>query len=274
MNSNTQKIPEVKQKPFVKRGDEDNGGECSNKSSSTDLDVTNQVPRDYGMGVLKEERLPLQGGRKMSKYFWSMSSGKHVLSLEDSQSQEAEEWVMLGKGGEERGNFKRGFRPAGLQVELNQHLHWVWSYLSVWIAFLPGGLWRCASLSRPGTRVCCNPLRLKQMEKSPSGVDGANRSPAKGWSSGCCFLVRMRKLSNLRWIQMSPISCCLMKICPPSIRCKRHAPSPTQWLFKVTSYFPSILSRFVTIGFTIYALVTRPRVEWTWNNASYYTGRS
>lgn len=69
MNSNTQKIPEVKQKPFVKRGDEDNGGECSNKSSSTDLDVTNQVPRYYDMGVLKEERLPLQGGRKMSKYF-------------------------------------------------------------------------------------------------------------------------------------------------------------------------------------------------------------
>lgn len=101
MNSNTQKIPEVKQKPFVKWGEEDNGGECSNKSSSTDLDVTNQVPRYYDMGVLKEERLPLRGGIKMSTYSLSMSSVKHVLSLEDSQSQEAEEWVMLGEEREE-----------------------------------------------------------------------------------------------------------------------------------------------------------------------------
>lgn len=30
-----------------------------------------------------------------------MSSVKHVLSLEDSQSQEAEEWVMLGEEREE-----------------------------------------------------------------------------------------------------------------------------------------------------------------------------
>lgn len=122
MISNTQKIPEVKQKPFVKWGEGDNWESVANESSSTNLDVTNQVPGYYGMGVLKEERLPLQGGIKMSKYFRSMSQGKHVLSLEDSQSQEAEEWVMLGNGGEERGNFNRGVRPAGPQVELNQHL--------------------------------------------------------------------------------------------------------------------------------------------------------
>lgn len=36
--------------------------------------------------------------------------------------------------------------------------------------------------------------------------------------------------------------------------------SPTQWLFKVTFYFPSSLSKFVPIRFTIYALVTRSRV--------------
>ena len=69
MNSNTQKIPEVKQKPFAKWREEDNGESVANKSSSTNLDVTNQVPGYYDMGVLREERLPLQGGIKMSKYF-------------------------------------------------------------------------------------------------------------------------------------------------------------------------------------------------------------
>lgn len=73
MISNTQKIPEVKQKPFVKWGEGDNWESVANESSSTNLDVTNQVPGYYGMGVLKEERLPLQGGIKMSKYFRSMS---------------------------------------------------------------------------------------------------------------------------------------------------------------------------------------------------------
>lgn len=188
--------------------------------------------------------------------------------FEDSQRQEAEERVRSGKGGEERGNFNRGFSPAGPQVESSQHLRWVWSYLSVWTASLPGGLWRCASLSRPGTRACCSPRRLKQMEKSPSAIDGASRSLAKRWSSGCCFLIRRRKISNLRWIQMSPIFCCFRVD-------GRDTPlSPTQWLFKVTSYFPSSLSKFVLIRFTIYTLVTRSRVGWTWNNGSHYTGRS
>lgn len=239
------------------------------------LDVNNQVPGYYDMGVLKEERLPLQGGIKMSKYFWSMSWVKHVLSLEDSQKQEAEELVRSGKGGEERGNFNRGFRPAGPQVESNQHLRWVWSYLSVWTASLPGGLWRCASLSRPGTRACCSPRRLKQMEKSPSAIDGASRSLAKRWSSWCCFLIRRRKILEFEMDSNESYFLLLDENLPTLRVDGRDTPlSPTQWLFKVTSYFPSSLSKFVLIRFTIYTLVTRSRVGWTWNNASYYTGRS